>query len=86
VEAGESLDEALERELREELGLETEAGRELGRVRWGRAELVFLEVRAAEFDQLPRHHYPEVAFVSRKAAAAYDLLEADRRFLQMQGG
>jgi beta-phosphoglucomutase len=86
VEPDETLAEALARELLEELRLRVEVGAELGRVRVGRTQMVFLETRLSQASEPSLHHYPEVAFVARPQIDSYDLLDADRRFLCARGG
>jgi mutator protein MutT len=85
VEAGESERAALERELREELGVEAEAGALLMRLRHdygeGEFELAFFEARVRTGEPENRV-YRQLAWERVEALAAYPFLEADRPLLR----
>jgi 8-oxo-dGTP diphosphatase len=90
VEPGEEAAAALERELREELGLECVAGRRLLEVEhryeggpWVRLE--FFEV--ARWSGAPRGEgFHEVRWVERAELPAYDVLEADAPLVRLLAG
>ena len=87
VEPGEEAPAALERELREELGLETVAGRRLLVVEhryaggpWVRLE--FFEV--ARWSGTPRSDgFHELRWVERSELSGYDILEADAPLVRL---
>jgi 8-oxo-dGTP diphosphatase len=87
VEPGEQAPAALERELREELGLEAVAGRRLLEVEhryaggpWVRLE--FFEVE--RWSGAPRGGgFHEVRWVERSALPGYDILEADAPLVRL---
>ena len=86
VEAGESPEAALVRELREELGIESETGRELMRYQFGYPGkspilLVFLGVR--KWQGTPRNLiFESVVWAPQASLAQYDFLEGDMEFLR----
>ena len=85
VEAGESLRDALMRELREELEIDAEVGREVDRYEFGYAkqqpiELIFFEVSAFGEEPVNRAFH-EVRWVARGDLKEYDFLEGDRQFI-----
>jgi mutator protein MutT len=85
VEAGESIAEALVRELREELNIEAEAGDELARnlvnSNGGRTiELVFMRVRS--FRGVPENlAFGSIEWAAAQALPDYDFLEGDKLFV-----
>ena len=89
LEAGESPAEALARELREELGIESTPGRELMRYEFAYPAdnagknpilLIFLEVTdwAGEIEN---RIFETLVWEPREALAGYDFLEGDLRFI-----
>jgi 8-oxo-dGTP diphosphatase len=85
IEAGESPEAALVRELREELGIESEAGRELTRYEFtypgGKTILlIFLRVTAwtGEIENLI---FETLGWEAPEALRGYDFLEGDEPFL-----
>ena len=85
IEAGESPEAALVRELREELGIESEGARELTRYEFTYAGgktilLIFLRVTAwtGEIENLI---FETLAWESPEALRGYDFLEGDEPFL-----
>jgi len=89
VEPGESLSQALKRELREELGIEAAIGKEIYRTRHryrefqSELELIFLQVtidRAAPLQNLvfERFDWAEVSSLPE-----YDFLQADKEFVRL---
>jgi len=86
VRAEESLAEALQRELREELGIEATIGQEIERLRHRYAngqefELIFFEV--SEFAGQPENRaFADLRWVQPAELAAYDFLEADRELVR----
>lgn len=85
VEPGEEHRAALERELREELGIEATIGDEMDRyvVRYGEGpwtELVFF--RVTEFRGEPRNlDFEEIVWAPRHELRCYDFLDGDLRFI-----
>jgi 8-oxo-dGTP diphosphatase len=86
-EAGESLVQCLERELREELGIEARIGRQLWRTRHqypGRepVELHFFLVRSA--CEMPLEHvFADVRWVALGELSRLDFLAADRPLVEL---
>lgn len=86
IEAGESPETALVRELREELGIESEAGQELMRYEFtypgGKAiELIF--IRTARWSgEIENRIFETIAWERSAALADYDFLEGDAPFLK----
>lgn len=85
LEPGESAAQALIRELREELGIECEPGRELLRYEFAYPQkdpilLIFLEVVAWK-GEIENRIFESVLWVTRDALATYDFLEGDVRLL-----
>ena len=85
LEAGESPAAALIRELREELGIESEAGPEIMRYEFTYPEkqpilLVFLEVSSWR-GNLENRIFQTILWERSEALAEYDFLEGDARFL-----
>jgi 8-oxo-dGTP diphosphatase len=86
VEAGESLRDALARELREELQIEAEIGREIDRYLFGYAnqkpiELVFFEVAAFRGEPL-NCAFQKIRWVRREELREYEFLEGDHPFIE----
>jgi 8-oxo-dGTP diphosphatase len=85
LEPGESEQEALRRELCEELGIEADVGREVARLRHsyqetGDLELIFYAVEA--FSGEPRNLvFERIAWVSPQELTQFDFLEADRELV-----
>ncbi|MDP9053521.1 MAG: (deoxy)nucleoside triphosphate pyrophosphohydrolase [Acidobacteriota bacterium] len=85
LERGESPEAALVRELREELGIESEAGRELARYAFtypaGKSILlIFLRVTAWR-GEIENRIFETVAWESPEALRRYDFLEGDAPFI-----
>ena len=85
LEAGESPGAALIRELREELGIESEAGSEIMRYEFaypGKQPilLIFLDVSAWR-GELKNRIFETIRWERFETLAAYDFLEGDARFL-----
>lgn len=90
LEAGESPESALVRELREELGIEAEIGRELMRYEFAYSGkqpilLIFIAV-AAWRGEVQNRIFEAIFWASRDSLASYDFLEGDARFLQVFTG
>lgn len=85
---GEGLEEALARELREELGAPLVKSREIGRVRHQYAntheelEIHFFAAQIAEAEITPRV-FEQVAWVLPKELAGYDFLAANRELIAL---
>ena len=86
VRNGEKLEEALARELREELGVTLTKSREVASVRhqYGHTpeelEIHFFAAKIAETDVVP-HTFEQVAWVLPKELAQYDFLAANRELI-----
>jgi 8-oxo-dGTP diphosphatase len=86
LEAGESPEAALVRELREELGIESEAGDEVIRYEFAYPgknpiELIFLKV-ARWSGEIENRIFEAVLWEQVNALADYDFLEGDAPFLR----
>ncbi len=85
VEAGETLEEALKRELREELGVNVAVGRKIAAVqhRYGdlSIELHLFDARILNGTPSPLSH-AELRWVPVEELALYPLAPADRRLLR----
>lgn len=86
LEAGESPAAALVRELREELGIESEAGEEIMRYEFtypGKKpiELIFLRI-AHWTGEIRNKIFENIAWKAPEALVRYDFLEGDARFLE----
>jgi 8-oxo-dGTP diphosphatase len=86
VEPGETLEAALRRELREELGIEAVIGEEMASydVRYPGGPLTHLRFyRVTEFAGEPRNlDFEQIVWESRGRLADYDFLEGDIAFVQ----
>lgn len=86
VEAGESPEAALRRELYEELGIEAEVGPEIMRYEFaypGRPAILLIFFRVTGFSGEPRNLVFEgIEWKSGARLAEYDFLEGDREFLR----
>ena len=86
VEPGESPKEALVRELREELAIESQIGEEIARYRHDYPNglsvvLLFYAVRA--FDGQPRcHAFEQIRWIERTMLPDLDFLDGDLEFVQ----
>jgi 8-oxo-dGTP diphosphatase len=85
LEPGESPEQALVRELREELSIETMPGRELMRYEYAYPEknpilLIFLEVTDWT-GEIENRIFERMVWEQRDALPDYDFLEGDVRFL-----
>jgi 8-oxo-dGTP diphosphatase len=90
VEPGEDLRDALQRELREELGVEAQIGEELDRYeyRYGNGPLtllVFLRVNSFQGD-IQNLNFEQLQWAGRRQLARFDFLEGDLAFLSKLGG
>jgi len=86
MEAGESPEAALIRELREELGIESAAGRELTRYEFtypGGKPLLLIFLRIASWaGDIENRIFRALAWEAPEALRDYDFLEGDELFLQ----
>lgn len=87
VEAGETPEEGLARELREELGIEALIGMELDSYEFvypGNARTThLLFYRVTEFQGTPRNlDFEQIVWISRADLRGYDFLEGDRQFVE----
>jgi 8-oxo-dGTP diphosphatase len=86
VEVGETPHEALERELREELGVEATVGVEVARYEHtsnGRGPLVLLFHKVDEFEGEPRSAaFEQIRWEKPSALPAYDFLDGDLDFVR----
>jgi len=84
VEPGETPEQALKRELREELGIEAAVGRQLDRYVYaypGRSPLELIFFEALSEDEPGSGHFAEIRWVEPDRLAELDFLEGDDRFL-----
>ena len=85
VEAGESLEACIRRELREELDIDAEPGRELWRVQHcypdgPTCDIAFIHIR--RFAGTPTNRcFADMRWAQLGELSAYDFLEADREFV-----
>ena len=89
LERGESPGQALTRELREELGIEAEPGRELMRYEFaypGRNPILLIFLEAVGWTGEPENRiFERIIWERREALAGYDFLEGDALFLKHYG-
>lgn len=87
IEAGESPEECLRRELREELGVEADVGGLLVRLRHRYASGPTVDLWFFEVDrhagELRNRVFAEIRWVSPGELAGFDLLEADRPLIDI---
>lgn len=88
VEPGESPQQALARELAEELGVHAEIGRELFRTRHRYRELAddmeLIFFAATLGAEAPRNlAFEQIVWTARAGLAKFDFLPADREFIQL---
>ncbi len=89
VEPGESLEEALRRELREELGVEATIGEEIFRTRHryrdfqSELELIFLRASVAPSAPMQNLVFERFEWADLSTLPAYDFLEADKEFVEL---
>ena len=86
VEAGESLTDALRRELNEELGIEATIGESVARIRHnykngGAVDLAFFAVHRFE-GELENRIFKEVRWAELRDLPGFDFLAADRTFVR----
>ena len=85
VEPGETPARALERELREELGISASIGPEIVRYEYqypGRPPIVLIFFRVPEYTGEPRNlDFGEIRWERRERLPEYDFLEADTDFV-----
>jgi 8-oxo-dGTP diphosphatase len=86
VEAGESLIEALQRELNEELGIEATIGESVARIRHnykngGAVDLAFFAVHQYE-GELENRIFKEIRWAELRNLPTFDFLAADRAFVR----
>ena len=86
VEDGESLADALARELQEELAIEAYIGEEIVRYEYaypGRKPILLVFFRVTEFQGDPRNMvFAQIAWESRGRLTEYDFLEGDVDFVR----
>jgi len=86
VEAGEALEAAVKRELREELGIEAEIGSETAHyeVRYGDGPAIQLRFyRVANYDgEIRNLDFAQIAWVAPESLPDYDFLEGDIAFVK----
>jgi 8-oxo-dGTP diphosphatase len=86
VEAAESPEECLRRELAEELGIEAEVGPEIYRIEHQYADglaVHLLFFRVLGYSGTPANlAFERMAWVRREELPGYDFLEADREFVE----
>ena len=86
VEAGESPESALVRELREELGIDATIGLELMRYEFayaGKQPILLIFLAVADWrGEVQNHIFEAIVWESPSSLASYDFLEGDARFLE----
>jgi 8-oxo-dGTP diphosphatase len=86
LEAGESPESALGRELREELGIEATIGLEVMRYEFaypGKQSILLIFLTVADWrGEVQNRIFETIGWESRDALASYDFLEGDARFLE----
>jgi 8-oxo-dGTP diphosphatase len=89
VEAGESLEEALRRELREELGIEATVGKEIYRTRHryreflSELELIFLLASVSPSAPMQNLVFERFEWAEVTTLPEYDFLQADKEFVKL---
>jgi 8-oxo-dGTP diphosphatase len=87
VEAGESLEGALIRELREELGIAAEVGPEMVRYGFaypGKPEILLVFLHVTEFSgEIQNRIFQQMEWTERKMLPSYDFLEGDEKFIRL---
>jgi len=90
VEAGESPEQALARELEEELGIRGAEGREMARYEFaypGKAPILLRFLRVTAYaGGLQNRIFHDMQWVARERLGEIDILEGDREFLQLFAG
>lgn len=90
VEPGESPEEALARELREELAIEAKIGERMHRqdVRYANGPLIsLLFYRVTEFSSEPENlQFERIVWENPRRLPDYDFLEGDREFIRRLAG
>ena len=85
LEAGESPGQALVRELREELGIESTAGRELMRYEFaypGRNPILLIFLEVTDWSgEIQNHIFENMLWEHPEAFSRHDFLEGDLRFI-----
>ncbi len=86
VEPGETPDEALARELEEELGIRAAAGPEITRYEYAypaKAPILLIFYRVTAFAGEPRNRvFDRIGWETRERLPQYDFLEGDRDFIR----
>ncbi|MDX2181592.1 MAG: (deoxy)nucleoside triphosphate pyrophosphohydrolase [Bryobacteraceae bacterium] len=86
VEPGESPRQALERELREELGIDAQVGEEVVRYEYsygGRPPIDLIFLRVAGYTGDPQSHaFESIAWVAAAELPTLDFLDGDRDFVR----
>jgi len=87
VEAGETPEAALRRELEEELDIDARVGRELSRYEYaypGRAPILLIFYSVASFTGGPRNlAFEKIEWTPRDRLTDFDFLEGDTEFIRM---
>jgi 8-oxo-dGTP diphosphatase len=85
IEAGESPQEALIRELREELSIESRAGRELARYEFtypGKKPILLIFIEVPDWQgEIENRIFETILWASPEEISGYDFLEGDAPFL-----
>lgn len=86
VEVGETPEDAVVRELSEELGIRAHVDRELGRYEYqysGRPRILLIFYRVVDFDGEPQNlDFSQIQWAPRERLGDYDFLEGDRDFIR----
>lgn len=90
VEPGETIENALIRELEEELGIRAQVDAEIARYEYqypGSAPILLIFLRVAELSGEPRNlDFEQILWVPRDRLRDYDFLEGDAEFLSQYAG
>jgi 8-oxo-dGTP diphosphatase len=90
VEPGEAPQEALVRELAEELGIQARVDGEIMRYEYeypGRAPILLIFYRVVEFTGEPKNlDFEQIVWMPRQRLREYDFLEGDAEFLASRAG